>query len=148
MNERRLSLAESLLQEAVYCARARQAAGAPLASDLESGRGGCGLGQPGREHGLELTEHGEELLAELFPDRLGPTHLARLREVVQDWVASSDALDRKRNHFLRDFRGLHGFDRRAYDTEIAREFEEGLARVNDEANQRLRVAAEELLRES
>ena len=148
MNERRVTLAESLLQEAVYCARARQAAGAPLVSDIESGPGGCGLGQPVREHGLELTERGEELLTELFPDPLGPTHLARLRDIVQDWVASSDALDRKRNHFLRDFRSLHGFDRRAYATEVAREFEEGLERVNDEANQRLRVAAEELLRES
>ena len=148
MNEQRVILAESLLQEAVYCSRARQAAGAPLAGDIESSGGGCGLGTPGREHGLELTERGEELLQELFPESLGPTHLARLREIVQDWVASSEALDRKRNHFLRDFRTLHGFDRRAYATEIAREFEEGLARVNDEANQRLRVAAEELLRES
>ena len=148
MNEQRVSLAESLLQEAVYSARARQAAGAPLASDLDSDLGGCGLGEPSREHGLELTERGAELLQELFPDSLGPTHLARLREIVQDWVAHSDTLDRKRNHFLRDFRSLHGFDRRAYDPGVAQEFEDGLARLNDEANQLLRVAAEELLRES
>ncbi len=150
MDEERLRLAEGLLQEAVYCARARQAAGAPLAAgdiaaDAVTGR--CGLGQAIKEHGLELTEHGEEILNRLFPDELGPTRLARLRDIVQDWVASADALDRKRNHFLRDFRTLHGFDRRAYDGDLARRFEEGLAGVNDEANQRLRVAAEELLRE-
>ena len=150
MSHSRIRLAESLLQEAVYCARARQAAGVGLAgSVLESlsGPGRCGLGKP-IELELELTPHGKELLHELLPHPLGPTQLARIREVVARWIERADALDRKRNHFRRDFRAAHGFDRRDYGPAESQEFEKGLAQINAEANVGLRTAAEELLHES
>jgi len=52
-----------------------------------------------------------------------------------------DALDRKRNHYLRDFRGKHGLDRTRYSADVLRSFEEGLARVNaQETERRLEVA--------
>ena len=55
---------------------------------------------------------------------------------------AQDALDRKRNHFLKAFRGKHGFDRTRYDAERLSEYERGLARVNDEENRARRSAVE------
>lgn len=137
----RLELAEKLLQEAVYRARARSG------GELGGARGGCGLGPPPEARGLELTEHGRELFGTLFPAPPSPTRLARIAELVQGWVGEADALDRERNHFLRAFRTRHGFDRRAYSPAEAREFEAGLARVNAQANERLRAAASALLQD-
>ena len=147
MTDDRIALAESFLQEAVYQSRARQAAGVGLSgSTLDSAPapGGCGLGD-GASVDLELTPRGEELFRELWPRTVAPTELARIESVLHDWVESQDALDRKRNHFLRDFRQANGFDRRAYSKERAQAFEDGLARVNAEVNLKLRRAAEELL---
>jgi hypothetical protein len=144
----RLRLAERLLQEAVYHSRSRQTAGVGLGGvspGEPAGPGRCGLG--GAPDGpLELTGRGEELLRLLFPQPIAPSRQAQIGDVLADWVGQSDALDRRRNHFLRDFRVAHGFDRRAYTAEEAREFESGLAGINAEMDARLSAAAQALLR--
>lgn len=148
MSDERIRLAESFLQEAVYQSRARQAAGVGLAGgrpEGPQGSMGCGLGPIAPD--LELTERGEELFQELWPRQLAPTEVARIQQVMRDWVERQDALDRKRNHFLRDFRQTNGFDRRAYTRRQASEFEAGLAAINAEADTRLRETAETLLGE-
>ena len=150
MSDERTQLAEKLLQEAVYKARGRQAAGVGLSGgrlDAPSEPGGCGLGEK-PSSGLELTPEGEELVRELFGPGLAPTQSARLRDVLTSWVARQDALDRKRNHFLRDFRRAHGFDRRAYSAEEAQAFEDGLARINADVEEQRRVTAAKLLEDA
>jgi len=150
MTDDRLGLATSLLQEAVYQSRARQAnqvAFVPEKPDgaLDRPPGlGCGLGNETAVD-LDLTPRGAELVHELWPDVLTPSRLERIRNVMRDWVESQDALDRKRNHFLRDFRQANGFDRRAYSAEQAQAFEGGLEQINAEIEDRLRQAAEALL---
>ena len=146
MSEDRIQLAQDLLKEAVYRARARQAAGVAISGgglDRPSGSG-CGLGDPGTLD-LDLTERGEKLFHRIWPRETAPTEVARVKGIILEWVDRSDAIDRKRNHFLRDFRQSHGFDRRAYSEELATAFEQGLERINDEANLGLRHAAEALL---
>jgi hypothetical protein len=138
-DDARLELAAKLLQEAVYQARARSGGA------FGGARGGCGLGPPPEARGLELTEHGRELFATLFPVPPSATRLARIAERVGQWVGEADALDRERNHFLRAFRTRHGFDRRAYSPAEVSEFEAGLQRVNEQASARLRAAAGALL---
>ena len=135
----RLELAEKLLAEAVYRARATSG------GELGEPKGGCGLGPPPEARELALTEHGRELFDTLYPVAPSPTRLARIAELVGNWVGEADALDRKRNHFLRAFRTAHGFDRRAYSPAETREFEAGLARVNAEASERLRAVARALV---
>ena len=152
MTEERIRRAESFLQEAVYQSRARQAAGVGLSGGRPDGppgspTSGCGLGGDSATD-LELTERGEELFRELWPRAVGPTELARIQEVMTEWVERQDALDRKRNHFLRDFRQTHGFDRRTYSKELANEMEAGLAAINAEVNERLAAAAKTLLADS
>jgi hypothetical protein len=71
--------------------------------------------------------------------------LGDVRDVMTAWIERQDALDRKRNHFLKDFRGRHGFDRRLYGPEVLAEFEAGLARINVEEDSERRAAAERLL---
>jgi hypothetical protein len=149
MTEERIRQAESFLQEAVYQSRARQAAGVGLGGGRPDGPpgspdSGCGLGADAAVD-LELTERGEELLQELWPRATAPTELAHIQEVMSAWVEAQDALDRKRNHYLRDFRQKHGFDRRSYTKEQASEFEAGLAAVNTEVSTRLTAAARTLL---
>jgi hypothetical protein len=65
--------------------------------------------------------------------------------VLARWVERADQLDRDRNHFLKAFRTKHGFDRRAYDTELAAQFERGLAEVNARVEDERRAAAHELV---
>ncbi len=142
----RLRLAEGVLQEAVYRARAERAGATLVPGGLEApaGPGRCGLGA-GIEGELGLTARGAELLRELFPDPPAPERLERLAAIVRDWVTRSDALDRRRNHFLRDFRAAHGADRRSYGPADTSAFEDGLARVNAEASSGLAAAAEAFL---
>ena len=64
---------------------------------------------------------------------------------MRAWIEAQDALDRKRNHFLKAFRNEHGFDRTKYDAAELAEFESGLARINDEENRERRSAASKLL---
>ena len=145
----RLALAEALLQEAVFRSRAKQAAGLGSATSATSTGptgAGCGLGARAAVE-AELSEEGSRLLARLWPEPPGEAELGRIGTAIAGWVRLQDALDRKRNHFLKDFRGRHGADRRAYPPEVARAFEQGLAEVNGEVDQRRARAARELLGE-
>lgn len=135
--DRRLRLAEALLQEAVYRSRGAQA-GAGLIAGGEAA--GCGLG-PRAAVVLDLSAKGEQHFAELWPDGLPPERLAGLRDAMADWVRRQDALDRKRNHFLKDFRNANGFDRTAYAPEQEAAYRRGLDEVNAEVDRSRREAA-------
>lgn len=148
MNEP-VELAQALLQEAVYRSRERQAAGAALsglelADDVVRDAGNCGLGQRA-EVDLDLTARGAELVAALWPAALDADARERLHAAMTAWVRRQDALDRKRNHFLRDFRGSHGYDRAVYSKETLAAFEQGLDSVNAEVAAGLGAAAQALL---
>ncbi len=54
-------------------------------------------------------------------------------------------LDRDRNHFLKAFRGRHGFDRSAYSPELLAQYESGLAELNSRVEAERQAAAQELL---
>jgi hypothetical protein len=138
----RVDLARELLREAVYQSRAKQAAGTSLAPRAEGQSGNCGLGAHAAiESGL--SPKGRELAARLWPTPLASEDAARAQAAIEAWVERQDALDRKRNHFLRDFRTKHGFDRAKYTAEELAAFEAGLARINaDEDRQRAAAAAE------
>jgi len=143
--------AQAFLQEAVYRSRARQAAGTALAALAETEQapeardaGNCGLGVKAAVE-LDLSDRGAELFAELWPDGLAAGALPRVREVMRAWIQRQDALDRKRNHFLRDFRGSHGADRSAYAPETLTAYEQGLDAVNAEVTAGLEAAAQALL---
>ena len=149
MSGNRQQLAEAFLREAVYRSRSKQAAGTALSGvshDDDFAPGRCGLGgQAAVELGLD--EKGEELFLALWPDGLEADAVRRVQGVLSDWIAEQDALDRKRNHFLRDFRQAHGLDRGAYGPEESQTFERGLEEVNAGVNERLRAAAAQLLGE-
>ena len=145
MSQERLRMAQNFLQEAVYQSRARQASAVEITAGSADSTAGCGLGSEAAID-LELSPNGEELFHKLWPRTLAPTELARIETIRTDWVERQDALDRKRNHFLRDFRKTHGFDRRAYPEDVAGEFEQGLEKINEEVSDGLRKAAEELLK--
>ncbi len=145
--DRRLELAEEFLREAAFRSRAKQAAGAALAAGGAppgTTPGGCGLGERAAVE-LGLSAEGARLFARLWPAGPDADELARTRRVSDEWVRQQDALDRRRNHFLRDFRQAHGADRRIYAAEVAAAFERGLADVNAEETARRRRAARELL---
>ncbi len=134
----RVALAETFLQEAVYRSRGDQA-GATL---LSASSASCGLGEK-PSVSLDLTPRAEELYTELFGG--SAVDVEALRAVMAAWVKRQDALDRKRNHFLRDFRAEHGGDRRTYDEDLLARYEAGLDAVNGEVREALRAAARELL---
>jgi hypothetical protein len=106
--------------------------------------GACGLGRSAAVE-LGLDDKGALLFGELFGDSVPPAALERIRTDMTDWVERQDALDRKRNHFMKAFRNEHGFDRAAYSEEQLRDYEAGLAAVNDQVNDELRAAAEHML---
>ena len=134
----RVALAEAFLQEAVYRSRGDQA-GATL---LSAGSASCGLGEK-PSVALDLSPRAEELYAELFGERA--VDLDALRARMKAWVERQDALDRKRNHFLKDFRTAHGMDRRAYSADQTAEYESGLERINAQVASERADAANELL---
>lgn len=135
----RIALAESFLQEAVYRSRGDQAS----ANLLAAGSASCGLGEK-PSVSLDLTPRAEELFQELFGD--APVPLRSLKDVMAGWVKRQDALDRQRNHFLKDFRAAHGADRRSYAPEQLADFEAGLEKVNGEVQQARHQAAADLLK--
>ncbi|MCE9593810.1 MAG: hypothetical protein K8S98_06430 [Planctomycetes bacterium] len=145
MDGDRLALAEAFLQEAVFQSRAKQAAGAALASGASAKPTNCGLGREAAIV-LELSARGEELLRALFAKPLAEPELARLDAVRREWIERQDQLDRDRNHFLKAFRQRHGFDRRAYTPALLAEFEAGLADVNARADRERNEHAARLLR--
>ena len=145
MDDARLRAGESFLQEAVYRSRGAQAGASVLAPEARLPDGGqCGLGAKASVV-LDLSPRAEQLFAQLWPDGPGEQSQPALREVMREWVERQDALDRKRNHFLKDFRGRHGFDRAAYDQAQQDEQRAGLDAINAEADAGRRAAAERLL---
>lgn len=138
MDTDRIALAESFLQEAVYRSRGDQA-GATL---LSAGSASCGLGEKPSVV-LDLSPRAEELFTEIFADET--VALESLKEVMAAWVKRQDGLDRKRNHFLKDFRNAHGFDRSGYNEEQLQLFQTGLEAVNAEVSNARRDAAQSLL---
>lgn len=93
----------------------------------------------------DLTPHGRELLGVLWPRPMGPARRERLLSVVRRYVDRAEALARRRDRFVHDFRAEHGFDRSAYTAAEASELADGLARLDAEAGERLGDAALELL---
>jgi len=142
----RAALAEEFLRQAVYRSRAAQA----FTTAVEKGRatqaldGNCGLGQRAAIV-LDLDERGRELFERLWSEHADLDHV---HGVMKSWIERQDALDRKRNHFLKAFRGEHGFDRTRYTAEQTAAFDAGLARVNEEEDRLRRAAAEQLIAQS
>jgi hypothetical protein len=139
--DERLAQARSFLQEAVYRSRGDQA-GAALLAARGSVDGSCGLGE-GPSVVLDLTPRAQALFSEM--GATAATALEPVQASMADWVRRQDALDRKRNHFLKAFRGEHGADRRGYSEDTLRAFEEGLEAVNAQVTAALDEAAEALL---
>ncbi|MBL8860317.1 MAG: hypothetical protein JNL28_17540 [Planctomycetes bacterium] len=140
-----MTLAENFLREAVFRSRAAQAAASAFpapASARDTGR--CGLGERAAVV-LDLSDKGREIFAQIFSVELEPEQLEQIQAVMREWITAQDALDRKRNHFLKAFRAAHGFDRTRYTAAQVTEYDAGLARVNDAENEARRAAAAELL---
>ena len=141
----RLELAEAFLREAVYRSRAAQAAaGAMPGAALPPTGGRCGLGERAVVV-LDLSDKGRELFERIWSEEPTEGEFARLRDVMREWVVDQDALDRKRNHFLKAFRNKHGTDRTRYTAEELAEYEGGLTRINVEEDEARRAAARTIL---
>lgn len=93
----------------------------------------------------DLGPHGRELLGVLWPRPMAPTRRERLLGVVRRYVDRAEALARRRDRFVHDFRAEHGFDRSAYTADEASELADGLTRLDVEVGERLVAAALELL---
>ena len=92
---------------------------------------------------LDLTPRAEGLFRELGSPEAAD--LAEVRDHMRSWVERQDALDRKRNHFLKAFRAEHGADRRAYPATTLGAFEAGLERINSQVEREREEAAMALL---
>jgi len=143
LQQDRIALAEAFLVETVYRARERQSAVAALRAGAIANPN-CGLGE-GAVAVLDLSLRARELLVRIHPGDLGEKTLHAVQDVTTDWIERQDVLDRKRNHFLKDFRGRNGFDRTRYSAATQAEFDAGLARINAEENAERRAAAERLV---
>ena len=139
MSAARHDLARAFLVEAVY--RSRNSQGL---ESVFAGKNNCGLGE-GPVTNLDLSEKARSLFDELWPETPDQAHLDAIRATTRVWVERCDALDRDRNHFLRDFRQANGFDQSAYTTEQLVDYESGLEDVNSSADVALAEAAEALL---
>lgn len=145
--DERLTTAAAFLAEAVFASRARQAAGVSLLRAAErdgSAPTNCGLGREAAVE-LALSPRAAELARSLWPAPLTDDALRAVQDVVARWVELQDQLDRDRNHFLKAFRGKHGFDRNAYTPELLAQFEAGLAEVNARVERARGEAAAALL---
>ena len=142
----RIDLARGLLREAVFQSRAKQAAGTSLlrAAATPDAKN-CGLGAHAAVES-RLSERGRELVAQLWPSGLAPLTAERAESLLTTWVERQNAVDRKRNHFLRDFRAANGFDRTRYTSEQLAALEAGLARINEDEDRQRDSAAAELSR--
>ena len=139
----RVNRAEDLLREAVFRSRERQAIGKALAAIAAPGKSGCGLGERAAVV-LDLSDKGKRAAKSLWPEGLGEEAQISMREQLALWVEAQDALDRKRNHFIKAFRLAHGFDRTSYSADHEREFQAGLKQINTEESAERRTAAERL----
>ncbi len=154
----RLALAAAFLQEAVYRSRGDQAGAALMTAGRSasgaapsgagpsgtgpSGAAPCGLGEKPSVV-LDLSPRAEELFGVLFGT--GRVDLDAIHACMGEWVKRQDGLDRKRNHFLKDFRGAHGMDRRTYSEAVGAEYESGLGAVNAKVAAERDAAAARLL---
>ena len=135
MDATRTDSPSAFLQEAVYRSRTQQAAIAAVAPDA-----GCGLGaRPAVV--LSSTPAGGSCSTPSGRRAWNEAALARVREALRAWVRAQDALDRRRDHFLKAFRQEHGFDRRAYAPDVLAAYESGLEAINAEALAAQRAAA-------
>jgi hypothetical protein len=139
----RLVLAQELLLEAVFRSRSAQAVTAALGLTPpgEADRR-CGLGHGAVPLGsadstsprlyaeLDLSPRARELAEALWPDPRRAPSSGELRALLDAWIEAQDGLDRKRNHFLRDFRARHGRGRSEYSPDLARTFDAGLDAIN------------------
>jgi hypothetical protein len=139
----RLAHAEALLRDAVFRSREKQSAVAALRAPVTK-NANCGLGERA-EIDLDLSARGRDALDQLHPEGLNAEVLDAVRLEMASWVERQDTLDRKRNHFLKEFRARHGFNRRDYAPGVAGEFEAGLARINAEEDAEREVAARRIL---
>lgn len=139
MGATRHDLARSFLMEAVY--RSRNSQGL---SSVFAGKTNCGLGE-GPVANLDLTEKAQTLFNELWAEAPAQEQLDGIRATTRGWVERNDALDRDRNHFLRDFRQANGFDRTSYTAEQMAAYESGLDKVNSGADDELSGAARALI---
>jgi len=136
--------AVEFLREAVYRSRASQAFTTAVRQAQQPGAGNCGLGERAAVV-LDLSERGRALFERLFGSGANDeARLARVQGVLRDWIGRQDALDRKRNHFLKAFRQQHGFDRTRYTADELRDYDAGLAAINADED-RARAQAAELL---
>ena len=92
---------------------------------------------------LDLTPRAQELFVALGASE--DVDLTAVRDRTRSWVERQDALDRKRNHFLKAFRGEHGADRRQYSGEVRGAYEAGLERINAQVAEEHSAAARSLL---
>jgi len=139
VDEARIRLAEELLRDAVFRSRDRQSA----LHSLKGGGGSCGLGEKA-EVVLDLSPRGRELYDQLFTSSVDDASTGRFRATMSGWIEEQDSLDRKRNHFLKAFRGRHGFDRTTYATDVLAEYDAGLAKIAAEEDAARRRAALEI----
>jgi len=144
MDADRIRLAENFLREAVFASRGAQAAIGSLRAPRPSGTGSCGLGEEASIV-LELAPRARDLYEHLFSPPHQAPRAERIRSVTSEWIERQDTIDRKRNHFLKDFRGRHGLDRTSYAPDVLADYEDGLARINAEEDVELRSFGERLI---
>ncbi len=133
----RLDRARDFLEESVFASR-------DLSHRVPAESGGqCGLGGgPALPIGFSPRQ---EAALQAFAPRLTDAQRQAAAEHAGRWVRLQDGLDRRRNHFLRDFRDKHGYTRSEYSPEVLAEYQAGLDTINHDNDQKLADAAQALL---
>lgn len=133
-------LARQFLQEAVFASRGASHAFSPRSLE---GAAGCGLGlRPALPE--DLSPRQGDIVTQMLEHRLPgetPFRFDLLTDHAADWIRLQDQLDRQRNHFIKDFRGTHGFDKAAWAPDVKATFTAGLDAINADNRDRLDVAA-------
>ncbi len=135
-----VELARTFLQETVLASRQTSHAFNP--DSLGSATtGGCGMG-PRPDAPDTWTPRQQELISLMSrtagtPPKSDDLLLHNVARTCIDWIRRQDAIDRQRNHFLREFRTRHGFDRHSYDVTVEAAFREGIEAINAENRSRL-----------
>lgn len=139
-----VAVAAAFLQESVYASRAASHAFSPRALD---GASGCGLGlrpaipEDFSPRQAELLERMTALLG-VEPSAMP---YGELRKRAAEYIKIQDGLDRQRNHFIKDFRTEHGFERAAWAEPVAAQFKTGIDAINAENRARLDALARALV---
>lgn len=132
------ALAHKFLEESVFAAREAQHGGGPTVE-----AGGCGLGaRPVIPASFNKKQ--ADLMEEMIGVSGGDAEIVVAAAVqhAEQWIKLQDGLDRKRNHFLKDFRNAHGFDRKQYPPDVEARFKQGIDAVNQENRSKLDAAAD------